>query len=165
MIEFFADTGARASMVGSLRVGDVELDTERPHFEPNAEASGLKDAPQHNYPLIGCVGPLRSYLRYSHPQPENDDAALFHRFVGTDTTVDDLADAETAMSSQHMQWRLRKADDKAGIDKPTNPTTSDTALSPGCTAKGSRNSRSSIVSAGRSTPRCGRATSTSTARR
>jgi len=121
MIEFFADTGARASMAGSLRVGDIDVDSDRPHFEPNAEATGLKDAPQHNYPLIDCVAPLRSYLRYSHPQPENDDAALFHRFVGADTTVDELPDAETAMSSQHMRRRLRKAGEKAGVEKPTNP--------------------------------------------
>lgn len=121
MIEFFADTGARTSMAGSLRVGDVDLDTERPHYEPNPEATGLKDAPQHNYPLIDAVAPLRAYLRYSHPQPDNGDVALFHTFVGADSDPADLPDNKTAMTSEHMRRRLRKIAATAGVEKPVNP--------------------------------------------
>ncbi len=121
LIEFLADTGARASMAGTLRVRDVELDDERPHYTPNEQATGLKDAPQQPYPIVDAKAAMRSYLRYTHPQPENPDAAFFHRITGPNTDIEALDDADTAMTSTHVGRRLREISDKAGVDKPVNP--------------------------------------------
>lgn len=42
LIEFLADTGARISLVCSLRVGDVDLGGERASYSPNEDAIGSR---------------------------------------------------------------------------------------------------------------------------
>lgn len=118
LIEFLADTGARLSLVGSLRVGDVELDGQRATYTPNAEANGLKGATIQPYPIIDSKAVLRSYLRTTHPRPDRDDVALFHKVPGhgNDHTAD-----RGALSSTSIRMALRRAADSAGVDKPVNP--------------------------------------------
>lgn len=77
-IEFLADTGARLSLALSLRVQDIDLE-DPATYVPNSEAVGLKGAPITEYPLIDSAGALRSYLRTSHPRPNDPDVALFHK--------------------------------------------------------------------------------------
>ncbi len=82
LVEFMADTAARLSMVGSLRLADLNLDGDRTYYTPNPNASGLEGAPQHAYPIIDSKASLRNYIRHSHPQPDNPEAAVFHKVQG-----------------------------------------------------------------------------------
>lgn len=120
MIEFFADTGARRSLVGSLRVGDVDLDGELPTYTPNRNAIGLKDAVITRYPIIDSAATLRNYLRTTHPRPERDDVALFHKLPGHGNG--EFGEDDPGGVTATSQWKqLRAAADRAGIEKPVNP--------------------------------------------
>lgn len=116
LVEFMADTAARLSMVGSLRLADLSLDGDRAYYTPNPNASGLKGAPQHAYPIIDSKASLRSYIRHSHPQPDNPEAAVFHKVQGFTPGEDD-----GAITPQHLSRILKDLADDAGIDKPVNP--------------------------------------------
>ncbi|QLG62867.1 site-specific integrase [Halorarum salinum] len=118
LIEFLADTGARLSLVGSLRVGDVDLEGVRATYSPNPNATGLKGATVMSYPIIDSKTILQTYLRSTHPRPEREDVAFFHRIGGNHNTDEDDAGA---ISPQNIRGQLRKAADHAGIDKPVNP--------------------------------------------
>jgi len=119
IIEFLADTGARISMLGSLRVGDVDLDGDTATFTPNPNAKGLKGAAIREYPIIDARATLRTYLRSTHPRPDDDDVAFFHRMAGHGNDFD--ADDAGALSPSTIHGQLRRAADNAGLDKPVNP--------------------------------------------
>lgn len=121
LVEFLADTGARLSMVGSLRVGDVDLDGDTATYVPNEEATGLKGADIVAYPVIDAAAPLRAYLSTSHPQPANDGAALFHVLVGPERDLADMPDRTTPVGPTQLAHRLTQIADAAGVDKPVNP--------------------------------------------
>jgi integrase/recombinase XerD len=115
LIEFLADTGARISLVCSLRVGDVDLAGDRATYTPNDEAIGLKGADRTQYPIIDSRASLRSYLASGHPRPKDDEVALFHLLKGW---ADDRAGAcDPAALRNH----LTRIADRAGVDKPVNP--------------------------------------------
>lgn len=116
LVEFMADTAARLSMVGSLRLADLNLDGDRTYYTPNPNASGLKGAPQHAYPVIDSKASLRNYIRHSHPQPDNPEAAVFHKVQGYTPGEDD-----GAITPQHLSRILKELAEDAGIDKPVNP--------------------------------------------
>lgn len=118
IIEFLADTACRISMLGSLRVKDVSLDGRRATYTPNREASALKDAPIREYPIIDSKAPLRSYLRNTHPRPDEPDAPFFHRLAGHGY---ELTDNDGTVSPETIRRQLRSAADRAGVDKPVNP--------------------------------------------
>lgn len=118
LIEFLADTGARLSLVGSLRVGDVELEGKKATYTPNPNASGLKGAEIMPYPIIDSRAPLFTYLNTMHPRPDRDDVALFHKLPGFGNNWDD---GDGALSPHNIRERLQRAADVAGIEKPVNP--------------------------------------------
>lgn len=117
LIEFFADSGARLSLVGSLRVGDVDLDGERATYTPNSDARGLKGAGIKPYPIIDARAPLRAYLRQTHPRPDDPDVALFHKLAGHGNDFS----GDGSLSPTGLKDRLRMAADKADVNKPINP--------------------------------------------
>lgn len=118
LIDFLADTGARLTLTGSLRVRDVDLDGERATYRPNPNAIGLKGAPIQPYPIIDAKASLRVYLRHSHPRPDEPDAALFHRFEAYDEDVD-VDDG--ALSPDRVRKVIREVADRAGVEKPVRP--------------------------------------------
>ncbi len=120
-IEFLADTGARLSLALSLRVGDLDL-SEPATYSPNPDAVGLKGASITDYPLIDSAGALRSYLRTSHPRPNDPEVALFHKIKpakrgeGDERWIDDGGVDPNAMRQQ-----LSRIADRAGVEKDVNP--------------------------------------------
>jgi integrase/recombinase XerD len=118
LIEFLADTGARLSLVGSLRVCDLDLDVERPSYTPNPNALGLKGADIKPYPVIDSAAILRSYISATHPRPNDGECALFHRL---DEPGVDAFDGDGALSAGQISRRLKKIAEKAGVEKPVNP--------------------------------------------
>lgn len=119
LVEFMADTGARISMVGSLRVGDLDLDGEKATYTPNPDASGLKGAAITEYPIIDAAATLRAYLRDVHPRPDRGDVAFFHKLPGTGVTITEGDDG--ALSPPTIRKQLRKAAERGDVDKPVNP--------------------------------------------
>jgi len=119
LIEFLADTGVRRTLAGSLRVGDVDLDGDTATFRPNPNATGLKGADIKDYPLIDCVATLRNYLRTTHPRPDRDDVALFHKMSGAGYEISE--DDDGSMSPGNMRKQLMAAADRGGVDRPVNP--------------------------------------------
>jgi len=117
LIEFLADTGVRRTLAGSLRVGDVDLDGDRATFKPNPNAIGLKGADIKKYPLIDSVASLRNYLRSTHPRPDRDDVALFHKIPGSGYQP---GDDDGALSAPSMHGQLMDIADRAGVERPTN---------------------------------------------
>lgn len=115
LVEFLADTGARLTLMASLRVKDVDLDGDRAVFRPNPNAKGLKDAPIKPYPVIDSKASLRSYLRYTHPRPDDGNAAFFHKIERWDESEDG------GMAPNTVRKTLKRLADRAGLDKPTNP--------------------------------------------
>lgn len=118
-IEFLADTGARLSMALSLRIRDVDL-TKPPTYSPNANATGLKGAPQSDYPLIDSAAPIRSYLRTSHPRPDNPDVALFHKVQPPKRDGTGWSD-DGSPAPNGIRQQVNRLAENAGVDKPTNP--------------------------------------------
>lgn len=118
LIEFLADTGARLSLTLSLRVRDLNLDTDEATFTPNRNARGLKGADIVQYPLIDSRAALRNYLRGSHPRGDDPDAAFFHRMQRFD---DDVTEDDGALSPEPTRQHLQRIADRAGIEKPVNP--------------------------------------------
>lgn len=118
LIEFLADTGARLSLAGSLRVGDLDLEGDRATYRPNDDAQGLKGAPITDYPLIDSPATLRTYLRSTHPRPDREDVAFFHRIPGHGYVP---GDDDGTIAPNTIRKQLRTAADNAGVDKPVNP--------------------------------------------
>lgn len=119
VIEMLADTCARISLLGTLRVQDVSLDTNRPTFSPNPNAEGLKNVPNKPYPLIDSPAVLRRYLNRKHPRSDDPDAPFFHKhaeYYDADDPTDDGAIGYDAIYSQ-----LERIAERAGVEKPTNP--------------------------------------------
>lgn len=121
LIEFFADTGARLSMALSLRVGDVDLNNP-PTYTPNENALGLKDAPTTAYPLIDSVAAIRSYLRTSHPRPDDSGVALFHKQRPHARGDDGERWTDRgSLNPNACQQQLRRVAARADVEKPVNP--------------------------------------------
>lgn len=119
IIEFLADTGVRLSLMGSLRVRDVDLDGPKPTFRPNPNADGLKGAAITDYPLIDSPATLRTFLRDIHPRPDRGDVAFFHKLPGNGITIE--PDDDGSITPTVVRRQIRKAADKGGVDKPVNP--------------------------------------------
>ena len=120
-LEFLADTGARITLACSLRVGDVDLDGDRPTYTPNESATGLKGAGITDYPLIDSVAAIRGYLRTSHPRPNDPDVALFHKLKPYSKDGDEYWSDLGGMRPNAMHQQIGRVADRAGVDKPTNP--------------------------------------------
>ena len=118
LVEFLADTGARITLVCSLRVKDVSLDGDRATYQPNADALGLKGAEVTPYPVIDAKADLKTYLRGSHPRSDEPNAALFHRLRRWD---DDIEVDDGACDPSALRNHLVRIGERAGIEKPTNP--------------------------------------------
>lgn len=118
LIEFLADTAARRTLTLQLRVGDVgDLEGNRPHYTPNPNGVGQKDAPNRRYPLLFSQAELRSYVNRDHIDPR-DEAPLFpvlQRHYDRD------APEKCALSGDRMADMLQECADRAGIEKPVNP--------------------------------------------
>lgn len=114
LIEFLADTGARIGMVGSLRVRDVDLEGDRPHYRPNPDASGLKGAKIQPYPIIDAEGALKAYIKFNHPRADDPNVAFFHK-------LQDWEETDGGLTAEQIRRRLRTLGKQAGIDKPVNP--------------------------------------------
>lgn len=118
LIDVLADTAARISLLCTLRVGDVTLDTDRPHFTPNSVAEGLKNVPNKPYPLIDSQASLRTYLNNYHPRSDERDAPLFHKHMAY--YKPDEGD-DGALGYQTVYSMLKGAKKRSGIEKPVNP--------------------------------------------
>lgn len=118
LIELLADTGARLSLVASLRVKDVDLESDQATYRPNSDAIGLKGAEIKPYPIVDSAATLRGYLRDSHPRADEPDAALIHKMkrFGNDIEEDD-----GSLAPNHVRQTLTRIADRAGVDKPVNP--------------------------------------------
>jgi integrase len=119
-IEFLADTGARLSLALSLRTSDVQLD-KPPTYTPNPNATGLKGAAVQEYPLIDSVGIIRSYLRTSHPRPNDPDVALFHKIKPASRNGNGRWSDDGAVRANAIRQQVQRIADRAGVDKPVNP--------------------------------------------
>lgn len=121
-VEFLADTGVRLSLALSLRVCDVDL-TRPPTYTPNPKAEGLKGATVAEYPLIDSAAAIRSYLRTSHPRPDDPEAALFHKLHPSkiDSESDERWGDDGGLAPNAIRQQLHRVADRAGVDKPTNP--------------------------------------------
>jgi len=120
-IEFLADTGVRLSLALSLRVGDLGLEGERATYTPNADALGLKGAAIQPYPLIDSLSPIRSYLRTSHPRPDDPNVALFHKLQPSTTDREQRWADDGGMRANAMTQHLKRLADRADVDKPVRP--------------------------------------------
>jgi integrase len=118
LVEFLADTGARLTLTGSLRVKDVNLDGDRPTYTPNRNAIGLKGAEIKPYPIIDSAAPLRVYLTHSHPRPDEPEAAFFHSF---DTPETPVTEDDGALSPSRIRETLKELAERADVEKPVNP--------------------------------------------
>lgn len=120
-IEFLADTGARLSLALSLRVKDVDL-AKPPTYSPNPNATGLKGAALTDYPLIDSSAAVRSYLRTSHPRPDDGDVALFHKLQPASRSAGDRwGDDDGGLRANAMRQQLVRVADRAGIEKSVKP--------------------------------------------
>jgi len=117
IVEFLADTGARLTLMGSLRVKDVDLEGERATYTPNRNAIGLKGANIQPYPVIDAKASLRVYLNHSHPRPDKPEAAFFHTF----DECGPVAEEDGSLSPTRVGDMLRTLADRAGVEKPVNP--------------------------------------------
>jgi integrase len=117
LVEFLADTGARLTLTGSLRVKDVDPEGDRATYVPNRNAIGLKGAAIQPYPIIDAKASLRVYLNHSHPRPDEPEAACFHTFDECDSVAED----DGALSPSRFKSLLKTIADRAGVDKPVNP--------------------------------------------
>lgn len=118
LIDILADTGARLSLVASLRVKDVSLDGEQATYRPNSDAIGLKGAEIKPYPIVDSAATLRNYLHDSHPRPEEPEAALIHKMRRFD---DDVSVDDGSLAPNHIRQTLTRIADRAGVEKPVNP--------------------------------------------
>jgi integrase len=118
LVDFLADTGARITLVCSLRVQDVSLDGDRATYSLHTDALGLKGAPRGPFPIIDSAATLRAYLRDTHPRPTEPNAALFHRLRRFDADVE--AD-DGACDPSALRNHLVRLGDRADVEKPTNP--------------------------------------------
>jgi len=119
-IEFLADSGARLSLSLSLRVGDISFG-EQPTYVPNDSARGLKNAPITEYPLIDSAAAIRSYLRTSHPRPDDPGVALFHKQKPASRNGGERWSDDGGVAPNAMRQQLGRIADRAGVAKPTNP--------------------------------------------
>jgi integrase/recombinase XerD len=118
IIEFLADTAARRTLALQLRVGDVDgLDGARPHYTPNPNGLGQKDAPNRRYPLLYSQAELRTYINRHHIDPR-DHAPLFPVL---ERHYDRDAPEESALSGDRLATMLKECADRAGVDSPVNP--------------------------------------------
>lgn len=120
IIEFLADTGARISLALSLRIRDVDLG-DTPTYRPNNSAIGLKGAPITEYPLIDSTAAIRSYLRTSHPRPNDPDVALFHKIKPhSRDDGDGRWSSDGGLNPNSYGEHLKRIGDRAEVDKPVN---------------------------------------------
>lgn len=119
LVSFLYDTGVRVGLAASLRVGDLsELDSDRPTFTPNPDASGLKGTAVQAYPLYFSAHELRQWVRKDHPAGGTDAAPLFSRLPAN---FDHDSPAKNALHTTYLESRLGDLGEQAGLDVPTNP--------------------------------------------
>lgn len=114
LIEFLADTGARRTLTASLRIKDVDVESEPATYRPNDEALGLKGADITDYPLIDSTAALRSYKRFTHPCPDDPDAPFFHK-------LQDYEDGDRGLAPDHIYNHLQRIARRTELEKPCNP--------------------------------------------
>lgn len=114
LFELLLNTGQRVRAIQTLRVKDV--DVKEGVYWLNTEAEGLKGADKvgRKRPLLGAVGPVKSWLDF-HPTGKPDD------YLITATVNNNKATPGEMLAQQTIRQRLRKIGEKAGIDKPVNP--------------------------------------------
>jgi integrase len=88
LIALLADTGLRIGAIGSLRVGDVDLEGQNAFVSIN-ENGNVKDA-SGRIPLTWSEGYVSTYLNV-HPRRGVDSAALLHKNAGYYDGTDDGA--------------------------------------------------------------------------
>lgn len=116
-IAFLADSASRVSLATQLRVKDIhKLDTKRPYFTPNPNGEGHKSAPNKRYPILRSRADLRAWINRHHPDPR-PEAPLWPVLRGYDKNNPQ----ECAVSSDGLRGSLKRAADRAGVEKPVNP--------------------------------------------
>ena len=120
LIEFLADTGARLTMMLSLRVKDVDLEGETATYTPNRNALGLKGAEIMEYPIIDSRADLRAFLNQTHPRPDTPDAAFFHKLPASGRW-NFGEDDDGSVHPNSTRKQLRSIADRTEVSKPVNP--------------------------------------------
>lgn len=122
-ITFLADTGLRVAAACQLRIGDIHaIDSERPWFTPNRNATGqkgLNSSDIDKFPIHDSISYLRPWLNTQHPEAPDPhpDAPLFPIRRGYDSKPR----AECAAAPRTLHDQIDKAADAAEIEKPVNP--------------------------------------------
>jgi integrase len=107
------DSGLRIGAVGSLRVKDVDVEGRTGKVSLNENANGLKDA-SGTLPLTWSKGYISNWLDV-HPERDNGDAPLFYNT--SDKDVANKEENDPSLSYYHLQRRLKKMAEDAGVDK------------------------------------------------
>lgn len=118
LIALLADIGGRITLLLSLRVQDVHLESEQPYFVPNGELpDGLKHFSSRRVPILYSRAELRTYLHHDHPEPDVPSAPFWARRWKYDPETRE----ECAVGGDRIRDMLKEAAERAGIDKPVEP--------------------------------------------
>lgn len=112
LVDFLGYTGQRLSVAQQLTVGDVELEDGQWHF-PKGEGFKGAEKTMRKRPLLGALKSVGEWIE-QHPTGEPNDA-LFTAINGRQGTPGDT------MNTDSFRGALKRAADRAGVDKPANP--------------------------------------------
>lgn len=111
LVDLLGYTGQRLRVIQSLKIRDVDPD-EGVYYMPDAD--GLKGADKNGEkrPLLGARKSVGDWVEM-HPTGEPDDILITALETGSGTPGEEI-------SGQHINARLQKVADRAGVDKPVN---------------------------------------------
>lgn len=112
LLEMLLDTGLRISAVGTLRVGDVQVDGRAGSVTLNQDALGRKGASGVR-PLTWSKPYVANWLDV-HPRRSDPEAPLFHRLTKPNGGWEG---EDGALSYQQLQKILKQIAVRAGVDR------------------------------------------------
>lgn len=117
IIGLLADVCPRITLLLGLRVGDVDLGGDEPHFIPNQNVEdGHKGIEPEPIPILYSRTELRTWVRHNHPDPR-ENAPLWPVLRG----YDESNPQQCALGDDRLRDILELCADRAGIGKPAEP--------------------------------------------
>lgn len=115
VLDLLLYTGMRNGALRTLRIKDIDLETEQFYF--NREAANLKNIyqPHAPRPLLGAIASIRTWLNY-HPYSDEPDAYL----ITAKPKWNDV-DPHTPVSDKTISRITNGLKDDVDIDKPMHP--------------------------------------------